>query len=230
MRSMARLVLSALIGVVTVFGFGLANSPANAAGSVRIFDGCDYKNAFLRVGVPFVMHVPDGCDYHMYYSPSEESSYSIVVSADKRQVTITLKQEGTRLDVTFDYPGTEGLRASIFLACPVVPNPPGSWPYTDYCDSTPVEEASTSEAREQTSTGAQEQAPKALIGQGLPMPATGSCDDVHDADYAWGTGLTGGWQKSWEPWVRSGGSSEATGGWACIRTLENMGGRWVIAN
>ena len=66
-------------------------------------------------------------------------------------------------------------------------------------------------------------------GQGLPMPASGNCADVKDADYAWGTGLTGGWKKGWEPWVNASAPEGQRGGWACIRTLVNRGGNtWFI--
>lgn len=55
--------------------------------------------------------------------------------------------------------------------------------------------------------------------QGLPMPASGSCDDVDDRDYSYGTGVFGGWSRAWQPWVRV--SPEApSGGWACVRILE----------
>ena len=47
--------------------------------------------------------------------------------------------------------------------------------------------------------------------QSLPMPESGNCADItNDAEYAYGTGLTGGWQKRWADWAR---------GWACGRTL-----------
>ena len=66
-------------------------------------------------------------------------------------------------------------------------------------------------------------------GQGLPMPSSGNCADVKDADYAWGTGLTGGWTKGWEPWVNASAPEGHRGGWACIRTLVNRGGNtWLI--
>jgi hypothetical protein len=71
--------------------------------------------------------------------------------------------------------------------------------------------------------GENSQLPSPAVYQGLPMPASDSCADVKDADYAWGTGLTGGWQKSWQPWVSS------KGGWACIRAFVNTGGRWAFA-
>ena len=66
----------------------------------------------------------------------------------------------------------------------------------------------------------------AIIRQGLPVPADGTCTSVADAQYAWGTGLSGGWVKSWEPWVDGG-----KGGWACNRSLVNKGGNnWIIDN
>lgn len=69
-----------------------------------------------------------------------------------------------------------------------------------------------------------------VVHQALPMPESGSCTEIQDADLAWGTGLSGGWRKSWGPWVRVAGAPERQGGWACIRTLKNMGGHtWVIA-
>lgn len=64
----------------------------------------------------------------------------------------------------------------------------------------------------------------APVHQALPVPVSGSCADIEDAALAWGTGLTGGWRKSWEPWV------SANGGWACSRTLVNTGSTWAIAN
>lgn len=208
--------MSAVIGVVTLLGFGFANSPANAVEPIRIFDGCTPNNAFLRVGVPYVMHVPSGC------TPIAEWNFpsdSVIVSGGT--VTITLKQDNSRAQVYFDGYTVNGPKnGSIFLACGNEKD--GTWPYIDYCASTAPAEAPT--------TGAAEQGPRPLIHQGLPMPATGSCADVQDADYAWGTGLTGGWQKSWQPWVRSAGSSEPTGGWACIRTMTTIGkDTWVLA-
>lgn len=65
-----------------------------------------------------------------------------------------------------------------------------------------------------------------VIRQSLPLPSDGTCTTVDDSDYAWGSGLTGGWVKSWEPWVNGG-----EGGWACNRTLVNKGGlTWGIDN
>lgn len=65
-----------------------------------------------------------------------------------------------------------------------------------------------------------------VIRQSLPLPSDGTCTAVADSDYAWGTGLTGGWVKSWEPWVHGG-----EGGWACNRTLVNRSGHaWMIDN
>ncbi len=64
-----------------------------------------------------------------------------------------------------------------------------------------------------------------VIRQSLPLPGGETCATVDDRDYAWGTALTGGWVKSWEPWVDGG-----TGGWACNRTLVNKGHIWTVDN
>ena len=70
------------------------------------------------------------------------------------------------------------------------------------------------------------------VRQALPMPATGSCDDVSDADFAWGTNLKGGWQRAWEPWVNPelDANGNRIGGWACMRVLVHRGGPWLIDN
>ena len=62
--------------------------------------------------------------------------------------------------------------------------------------------------------------------QQVGLPASGSCEAIPDADLAWGTGLTGGWSKSWGEWMNKG-----TGGWTCSRTLlwSNAMGHWVLA-
>lgn len=61
--------------------------------------------------------------------------------------------------------------------------------------------------------------------QGVGLPASGSCDEVDDADLGWGTGLAGGWAPSWGAWLNDG-----AGGPACIRTLAyDLGrNRWGI--
>ena len=60
--------------------------------------------------------------------------------------------------------------------------------------------------------------------QALPMPGSGDCAAIKDADYGWGTGLTGGWTKGWEPWVNATAPEGQRGGWACTRALVNRGG------
>jgi hypothetical protein len=65
--------------------------------------------------------------------------------------------------------------------------------------------------------------------QALGMPASGSCADI-TADQnvltAYGTGVTGGWVKGWEPWVNAG-----AGGWGCRRVLTNTGGNtWIVGS
>ena len=72
-----------------------------------------------------------------------------------------------------------------------------------------------------------------VIPQGMPTSATGTCDALDDKLAAYGTGITGGWVRSWQPWVNTtiGANGQRIGGWACIRTLINKGGpTWVIAN
>lgn len=65
-----------------------------------------------------------------------------------------------------------------------------------------------------------------VLRQNVPIPSDGSCSSVDDSDYAWGSGLSGGWVKSWEPWVDGG-----NGGWACNRGLVNKSGHvWMIDN
>lgn len=41
------------------------------------------------------------------------------------------------------------------------------------------------------------------IPLGLPLSARGTCDGLDDKVVAYGTGLTGGWQRAWEPWVNT---------------------------
>jgi hypothetical protein len=71
------------------------------------------------------------------------------------------------------------------------------------------------------------------IPQGLPLSANGTCDALDDKSVAYGSGLTGGWKRSWEPWAnpRTTDGGLRIGGWACIRTLINKGGTtWMIEN
>ena len=70
------------------------------------------------------------------------------------------------------------------------------------------------------------------VRQALPMPASGSCEGISDADFAWGTNLTGGWQRAWEPWVNPelDANGNRIGGWACMRVLVHRGGPWLIDN
>ncbi len=67
----------------------------------------------------------------------------------------------------------------------------------------------------------------ATIIQGVPAPASGSCDAIADATYSYGVaGLTGGWTHSWAQWADDG-----RGGDICTRTLtySDAAGRWVVA-
>jgi hypothetical protein len=70
------------------------------------------------------------------------------------------------------------------------------------------------------------------IAQGLPLTPAGTCVGLDDKAVGYGTGLSGGWQRSWEPWVNPtiGTNGQRVGGWGCIRTLVNKGGQsWQIA-
>ena len=68
------------------------------------------------------------------------------------------------------------------------------------------------------------------VRQAAPMPPTGSCEDVDDSQFAYGTRLSGGWQKGWEPWVK-GPDPSVEGGWACVRSLVNKGGlSWSLSH
>lgn len=64
-----------------------------------------------------------------------------------------------------------------------------------------------------------------VIRQALPMNAEGTCTNLDDSAVAYGSGMSGGWQRGWEPWP-----NEGTGGWACLRGLVNTAGVWAIDN
>lgn len=71
----------------------------------------------------------------------------------------------------------------------------------------------------------------ATIPRNRPAPVQASVFHVKDTDYAYGTGLTGGWTKAWEPWVNTTLDADGNriGGWACTRTLINKGGQnWML--
>jgi len=50
--------------------------------------------------------------------------------------------------------------------------------------------------------------------QQVGMPITGDCTNVEDSHLAWGTGLSGGWSRSWAEWVNAG-----SGGPVCSRSF-----------
>jgi hypothetical protein len=64
-----------------------------------------------------------------------------------------------------------------------------------------------------------------VIRQGLPLGSDGTCSNLSDGPYAYGTSVTGGWQRAWEPWPNSG-----AGGWACIRAIVTYGDTWSVDN
>lgn len=61
--------------------------------------------------------------------------------------------------------------------------------------------------------------------QGVPIPASGTCDDVIDDGLDYGTGVHGHWHRAWQSWVKS-PDPAVQGGWACARTLINDGAGW----
>jgi hypothetical protein len=62
--------------------------------------------------------------------------------------------------------------------------------------------------------------------QQVPMPKSGTCDDMSDSELSWGTGVTGGWTQSWAQWVNDG-----SGGIVCTRTMEwSPGNSWRLAS
>jgi hypothetical protein len=74
------------------------------------------------------------------------------------------------------------------------------------------------------SPGDQVQEP-ASFQQQLGLPPSGSCEDINDDAFKWGTDLTGGWGESWAQWMNDG-----AGGSVCTRTIEwSPGNGWRIA-
>ena len=69
--------------------------------------------------------------------------------------------------------------------------------------------------------------PTIVVYQALPLPASEICTDVIDTDFAYGTGLSGGWQKHWQMWAGPPG----VGGYACVRVLVKPQGKpWRVDN
>lgn len=71
---------------------------------------------------------------------------------------------------------------------------------------------------------------RSIIRQSIPVSSTGLCTDIDDATSSFGSGVTGGWVRSWEPWVNTtiGTNGQRIGGWACTRSLVNQGGQWWV--
>lgn len=63
------------------------------------------------------------------------------------------------------------------------------------------------------------------IEQAVPLPASGLCADVADADFGFQARLVGGWSASWAQWANGG-----AGGPVCVRTLRysNTLGAWTV--
>lgn len=69
------------------------------------------------------------------------------------------------------------------------------------------------------------QSPADILQQ-TSVPASGSCGDVRDAGFRYGTSVNGGWSLSWANWINPG-----AGAAVCTRTLtySNSHGTWVVA-
>ncbi len=68
-------------------------------------------------------------------------------------------------------------------------------------------------------------APGLVVRQSVPLAANGTCAGIDDSAFGYGTGLQGGWSRSWQPWPNQG-----AGGYACIRALVHVGGGWRVDN
>ena len=66
-----------------------------------------------------------------------------------------------------------------------------------------------------------------VIGQGVPLNAAGTCAPINDAEFAYGTGLSGGWVRAWQEWMVD-EAGHRTGGWGCSRTLRHTGSTWIV--
>lgn len=70
-----------------------------------------------------------------------------------------------------------------------------------------------------SSGGDSSENPRDILQQ-LPVPATGSCADIDDEDFQWGTGLHHGWHLAWGEWLNAP---------VCSRTLHYSNGAWGLA-
>ena len=68
-----------------------------------------------------------------------------------------------------------------------------------------------------------------FIVQGVPLNSQGTCDSIADSQFAYGTGLTGGWQRAWQVWITD-SEGNRVGGWGCERFLRHNGTEWIITN
>lgn len=94
-------------------------------------------------------------------------------------------------------------------------------------NATYVNDPCSSGSGDSQSSGSGIEAPPIVVRQGVPLPLSGTCLEVIDAEFAYGTGLTGGWQRGWEMWVGPPG----VGGYACIRMLVKLSGKpWRVDN
>ncbi len=71
-------------------------------------------------------------------------------------------------------------------------------------------------------TATRTSSPESIVQQ-IGMPSSGNCASVTDSSLQYGTGLSGGWTKSWAQWPNSG-----SGGIVCTRTLV-FNNRWQLS-
>lgn len=75
--------------------------------------------------------------------------------------------------------------------------------------------------------GAEESSAPSVPMQGVPLPSSGSCADVDEAQLTWGATIKGGWTKSWQPWVNPTAPEHERGGFACIRNIRWTSSGWT---
>lgn len=179
------------------------------AGTLDCGNGITYQSDLFK-SAPSSGTIPQACEgdgegqYFLYTSgmaipKSGTTTTTVVMNVPAGMVTA---------------PPAVGQYSLNFYACP------GSWNgCQDFSSATVTVGAEPDPVEEAAPSGI-------VVRQGVPMPSTGSCDGLDDVEYAWGTGISGGWQRAWEPWA---GNEGARGGWACIRALKNTGGhQWSI--
>jgi hypothetical protein len=146
--------------------------------------------------VRFVYGPGDSCGGNVqspsFYDTFALGSYQCETWGIGPGTSIHIVGTGAALNITVGPTSTLGLAT------------PASW---SVCGGDPVEEAAGEPIR---------------VVQAVPVPGSGTCDDVDDSALGYGTKLSGGWSRSWQQWATHG-----SGGAVCQRTLVNDG-EWRI--